>query len=329
MTHTFSPIRIAVTRTVTESEHLVDAAVVSVDSVETAFGDAERPVIPRSALKPIQVIPLVASGAAAAFSFSPEDIALAAASHSAEVMHLDRTAEMLRRIGLDERSLECGATRPLAIDEADRLLRSGESFQRIHNCCSGKHAGFLAIAQHVGIDPTGYIGAAHHVQQLVTNAVEMFTGVDLSSQTHGIDGCGIPTHTVPLHLLARSMAHLVRAKDVAHIDDVMTRAAETVVAALAPNPRWMSGAGRVEVLFAEAATEPLICKIGAEGVVVAALPDRGLGIAVKARDGARRAGDIAMESILIDLGALRERDAVHTVVNAESTVVGSMHASWS
>lgn len=329
MTQHFSPIRIVQTRSVAESEHLVDAAIVGVHEVEKAFGDVDRSVIARSALKPIQVMPLVTSGAADAFSFSDEDIALGAASHSAEIMHLDRTAAILERIGLGESSLECGAARPLSPEQADRVVASGEPFRRIHNCCSGKHAGFLAIAQHLGIDPAGYIEPDHEVQRLVTGAIAAFTGVDVSSQESGIDGCGIPTHSVPLRLLACSMARLVRANEVDELDETATRAADRVVAALSANPRWMSGEGRAEVQFAERSTEPLLCKIGAEGVFTAALPERGLGIAVKARDGARRAGDVAMESILTNLGVLAEREAVHTVVNAEGTVVGTMYASWS
>lgn len=329
MSQHFSTISVVQTRAVAESEHLVDAAVMGLDGVHSSFGDTDRLVIARSALKPIQVIPLVASGAASAFSFSAEDIALGAASHSAEVMHLDRTAAILERIGLDESALECGATRPLSPEQSDRVVGSGEPFRRIHNCCSGKHAGFLAIAQHLGIDRTGYIEPTHTVQELVTNAIERFAGVDLSDQQPGVDGCGIPTHALPLSTLALTMARLVRAGEVEELDDVLTAAASTVVAALTPNPHWMSGAGRAEVLFAARATEPLLCKIGAEGVFTAALPERGIGIALKARDGARRAADSAMEALLTDLGVLREREAVHTVVNAEGTVVGSMHASWS
>lgn len=329
MSSAFSPIHVVQTRTVLESEHVVDAAIVTIDGVESSFGDIERSVIARSSLKPIQVIPLVQSGAAEAFGFSGSDIAIGAASHSAEVMHLERTAAILSRIGLDESALECGATRPLAPEQADRVLRSDEPFRRIHNCCSGKHAGFLAIASHLGIDPVGYIEPDHPVQQLVTKSIETFTGFNLADQPVGVDGCGIPTHAVPLRRLALSMARLVRASDVPTIDRETALAADKVVEALAPNPQWMSGAGRAEVLFGARAVEPLICKIGAEGVFTAALPERGVGVALKARDGARRAADIAMEAILSHLGVLTETGAVHTVLNAESTVVGSMQASWS
>lgn len=323
-----SAIRVVLTRSIVESEHLIDAVIFGPNGVKSSFGDIERPVIARSSLKPLQVLPLVSTGAAAAFGFTEEEIALAAASHSAEHMHLDRVEDILDRIGLGVSALECGPARPLSEEQADRIVGLGQAFEPIHNCCSGKHAAFLAIAQHLGVDHAGYIEPDHPVQRLVTSAIEAFTGFDLSSQTPGIDGCGIPTYAVPLKLLAFSMMRLVRADGQSMNDTALAAAATKVVDALAPHPEWMSGAGRAEVLFNERATEPLIGKIGAEGVFVAALPRRGLGVALKARDGARRAADLAMEAILVDLGVLPESAAGRTVTNAAGTVVGTMQVSW-
>ena len=102
MSETFSALRVQLTRTMAESEHLVDCVVSSVSGPMLTFGEGERPVIARSSLKPIQVIPVVSSGAAEAFSFDDQDLALCAASHSADPRHLERTAAILQRIGLDE-----------------------------------------------------------------------------------------------------------------------------------------------------------------------------------------------------------------------------------
>lgn len=333
MSDHFSAIRVEISRTSPESEHLVDCSVFNSSGPLVAFGDPKRPTIARSALKPIQVVPLVSSGAAEAFAFSDEDIALASSSHSAEPAQLDRVAAMLQRIGLDESALECGASRPFGQDQADNLLRTGEPFRRIHNCCSGKHAGFLAISQHLGLDLMGYIEPGHRVQQLVTESIETFSGVDLDGQPIGVDGCGIPTHSLPLDRLAMSMVRLVSAGEGDEIDDLWASSADRVVEALVPNAAWMAGAGRAEVQFAELATEPLISKIGAEGVFMAALPERGIGVALKARDGARRAADLAMEAVLAHLDVLTpdptQGGLAHHVTNAEGSVVGAMDVSWS
>ncbi len=320
------PIRVVLTRDVDESEHVVDAVVRTVDAVVAVHGDADRRVIPRSALKPIQVIPLIHSGAADAFVVTPEEIALAAASHSAEIAHVEAVEAWLNRIGLDESFLECGSARPLSSEEADRRIAAGESFTPVHNCCSGKHAGFLTIAKHLGVDPSGYIEREHPVQQLVRESIETFTGISLSGASSGVDGCGIPTFALPLDALAKSMAQLVRPE---RLDENLHSAAHRVVDALASHPFWMSGSNRREVQLCAAASEPLVIKTGAEGVFMAALPERGMGIALKTHDGATRAAELAIAAVLESLEVIPSGHAVATVTNAAGTVVGTMQAHLS
>lgn len=325
-TRRFGPVRVTLTRQAEESVHLIDVVVCSVNGVLSTHGDYERSVIARSSLKPIQVIPLVQTGAADAFDLSNEQIALGAASHSAEAQHVRAVEAWLDRLDLDASALECGASRPLSVDEADRRLAAGETWAPIHNCCSGKHAGFLTIARHLGIDPTGYIEREHPVQQLVLDAIETFTGTDLSGAPHGIDGCGIPTHALPLESLALSMARLV---DPSSLGSAEQTAAGRVVSALAAHPFWLSGTDRQEVRLVEVASEPLVIKTGAEGVFMAALPDRGVGLALKTRDGAVRAADLAVAAILEHLDVVPTGHAVAPVTNAAGTVVGSMQAHLS
>lgn len=303
-----------------ESEHLVDACVVGVSGLVEAWGEPKRAIIPRSAIKPIQVLPLVASGAADAFSVTDEELALGAASHSGGAQHVEAVDRWLERIGLDRSALECGASRPLGVPEADQLLGSGGTFEAIHNCCSGKHAGFLTVAQHLGVDPAGYIDREHPVQQLVSTSIGEYTGVDVHERSSGIDGCGIPTFALPLEVLAGAMSRLVT------IDDP---AAKRVVTALAENPFWLSGSQRTEVRLTDASKEPLVIKTGAEGVFMAALPNRGVGIALKARDGATRAGDAAIAGVLGALGIVDASLAVTEITNRAGTVVGLMEVRLS
>ena len=298
-----------------ESEHHIDAAIVDREGLVTTFGDGDRPTIPRSSIKPIQVLPLIRTGAADAFSVSDTELTLGAASHSGEAEHVAAVDSWLGRIGLDRSALECGPDRPISQDEADRLLRDGQRFEAIHNCCSGKHAGFLTIAQHLGVDPAGYIHREHPVQQLVTEAIAEYTGVDVASQTSGIDGCGIPTFAIPLHALAQSMTRLVSNDD---------EASQRVTSALAANPFWISGTDRMEVRVCDIATEPIVLKAGAEGVYMAGLPNRGMGVALKTNDGASRAAEIALAGILEHLGAIPAGLATTDVTNKAGTVVGTM-----
>ncbi len=304
-----------------ESVHQVDAVVVDRSGIRLAWGDPTRPTLARSGIKPIQALPLIRTGAADRFSVSDDELALACASHNAEPGHLTAVGAWLERIGLTQAAFECGPALPRMPDDLAAHHRDGRGPERICNNCSGKHAGFLTAARHLGVDHQGYLEPDHPVQQLVTEAISEFCRVDLSGQTPGRDGCGIPTWSIPLVDLASAMARLV---DPAGLDPSWAEPARRLAAVL-PSRSWLiSGTGRHEVLVAERASEPVIIKAGAEGVFMAALPDRGLGLAVKAADGAARAAEVAISSVLARLGALPEDAVAKPVTNVAGLVVGSV-----
>src|SRR5437868_6527869 len=161
-----------------ESEHRGRVAVMDSDGVAVlAWGDVSRPIFPRSAVKPLQALPLVESGAADGFGFGHEELALASASHSGEPAHVAGIERMLARAGLDASALACGAHPPIDAPSAQALVRSGREPSALHNNCSGKHAGFLCAARAIGADPAGYTDPAHPVQREVKAALEGIAGV--------------------------------------------------------------------------------------------------------------------------------------------------------
>ncbi len=302
-----------------ESRHRVHAAVVDRRGSVSAWGDRHRPTIPRSAIKTIQALPIVQTGAVTAFDITPEELALACASHSAEADHVSAVLAWLARLGLAEDDLECGPDTPID-DEATRLLFAGGGRPGpIHNCCSGKHAGFLTVARQLEVPTRGYIERGSPVQQLVTASIETFAGIDLAEVRAGRDGCGIPVFPIPLERLAFAMARLV---DPVDLDDDVAASTVPVVAA-AQLAYWVSGTGRTEMDLTAGAREPLVVKVGAEGVFMAALQGRGIGVALKAEDGAGRAADAAIRAILGHLGVLSaEASGPRPVTNKAGVEVG-------
>ncbi len=317
------PIRVLLTRDAIESEHLVDAVIADENGPIRAWGRVDAPIIPRSAIKAVQAVPLVRTGAAHEYGVSDVELALGAASHSGEPGHVAAVSAWLERIGRGPEDLECGGDRPIFEPEADRMLREGEPFTQLHNCCSGKHTGFLTIARHLGFETRGYIDRDHPVQHLVTEVVEQFTGLDLSRATNGRDGCGIPTFSMPAANLAMALARIVRP---GRFDDDTAEAATSVARVMVEHPWWVSGTDRPEVTLSEVATEPLLMKGGAEGVMVAAFPERGWGLAVKSRDGSRRGADTAFAAVLETLGAVPPGPSRTEITNKAGTVVGEMYA---
>lgn len=308
-----------------ESTHRVHGVVASVDEIISVWGDGQRLTMPRSAIKSIQVLPMIALGAAAEFDVTNDEIALASSSHNAETIHTTAVAAWLDRIGLGVDALECGPSDPINPAAAKAMHAAGQTPTALHNCCSGKHTGFLSLARHMASDPAfalpGYLDPAHAVQLQVRHAQSLMTGVDLRAQTPVIDGCGIPVYQFPLSSLAQAMARLVTP---AAVPAEFVEAAARVTAALPSRSFLVSGTDRADFVLTEAAIEPLIIKGGAEGVSMGALPERGIGFALKCEDGNGRGVDEAVAAVLHQLGVLPERVSMNTPLrNRAGTEVGS------
>ena len=296
-----NPVVVEVTRgSRLESAHHGAGAVVDADGrVVLAFGDAERPVYPRSAVKALQALPLVESGAADGLGLSDKEIALSCASHSGGQEHVATARAMLAKAGCDEDVLECGAHWPLGEDEARMLARSGRTPTALHNNCSGKHAGFVCLACRLGAPVGGYVSPDHAVQREVTAAIEGMTGARLSEDMRGVDGCSIPTYAMPLVALARGFARLGTGQG---LSPIRRAAVARIRAAVAAHPLTVAGRGRFDTEVMALLGARALTKSGAEGVFCAALPEAGLGLAVKADDGAGRAAQVMMAALIRRFG---------------------------
>jgi L-asparaginase II len=283
-----------------ESAHRGAGAVVDADGrVVMAFGDAERPVHPRSAVKALQALPLIESGAADRLGLSDREIALSCGSHSGGEDHVATARAMLAKAGFDERVLECGVHWPLGEEEARGLARLGRTPTALHNNCSGKHAGFVCLSCHMETPPNGYVAPDHAVQREVTAAIEGITGARLSEEMRGVDGCAIPTYAVPLIALARGFARLGTGQGLSQERRI---AAARIRASVAAYPLTVAGRGRFDTEVMSLIGARAFTKSGAEGVFCAALPEVGLGLAVKADDGAGRAAQVMIAALIRRFG---------------------------
>lgn len=268
------------------------------------IGDIDRPVFPRSAVKAIQALPLVESGAADAFGFGDRELALACASHSGEPEQVELARSMLKRAGLEPGALECGAHWPSRQETMIELARRGGAPTALHNNCSGKHAGFLSTCRHCGIDHRGYVALGHPLQEMVREAMEDVTGVAHSPDNAGTDGCSIPTYAVPLKSLALGFARMATGEG---LRPERARAARRLFSACMSEPFHVSGTGRADMKLMSAGPGRIFVKTGAEGVYCGAVPELGLGIALKCDDGAGRAAEVMIAAVLAKLLAGDEK----------------------
>src|SRR5579863_9518595 len=303
-----NPVVVEITRgDRVESAHRGAGAVVDAEGrIVMAFGDAERPVYPRSAVKALQALPLIESGAADRLGLSDKEIALACASHSGSDDHVATARAMLAKAGRDEGTLECGVHWPLGETEARALARSGRTPNALHNNCSGKHAGFVCLSCAMGVEPKGYVAPDHAVQREAAAAIAAATGARLSEETRGVDGCAIPTYAVPLIALARGFARLGTGEG---LSPAGQKAAARIRAAVAAHPVTVAGNGRFDTDVMSLLGARAFTKSGAEGVFCAALPEAGLGLAVKADDGAGRAGQVMIAALIRRFGGFGDETA--------------------
>ncbi|MCU4182271.1 asparaginase [Bosea sp. BH3] len=292
-----NPVLAEVTRGNTvESRHRGSAIVVDADgAVVFAAGDLERPVFPRSAVKAIQALPLLESGAADRYGLTEAEIALAVSSHSGEPLHAETSLGMLRKAGREAGCLECGAHWPMNEKAARALAKSGAEPSALNNNCSGKHAGFVCLSCGLDEDPAGYVKAGHAVQQAVRGALEAVTGAAHTSEHMGTDGCSIPSYAVPLNALALGFARLGTGHG---FGPERAKAAARIRAAAAAHPFMVAGTDRYDTRLMTLLGARAFTKTGAEGVYCAALPDLGYGIALKCDDGAGRAAEVALGALI-------------------------------
>lgn len=293
-------------------------------------GDVDRPVFGRSSLKMLQALPLVETGAADAFAVSPAELALACASHSGQPVHVRTVEAWLGRIGCDETCLACGAHMPVNEAAARELILAGRPPSRLHNNCSGKHAGFLTVARHLGVPIEGYERPDHPVQRLALAAMAGMAGIEPSSLRVAVDGCAAPAPAFPLRGLATAVARIA---DPSGLSPARAQAARRLDAAVKANPLMVAGEGRACTAIITAAAGAASVKTGAEGVFVAVLAELGLGVALKVDDGAGRASETAVAALLGVLGVVPPADpaiaglAEAPILNTRGQVVGERRAA--
>lgn len=250
------------------------------------IGDADSKVYLRSAAKPLLAVAFVNSGAMERFDISLEELAVICSSHSGEDFHREIVNSILSKIGLSEEDLECGAAEPYNKDIKKELIRKGQGPSKLHNCCSGKHAGMLAVCRHFGFPVKGYTELNHPVQQLILKTIAELLECEADNIFTGIDGCGVPSLLITLHqasylysLLAQGSNGSTRYKDCFGL----------IQKAMITHPNMINGDKEFCTDLITHSKGRAIGKVGAEGVYCIAVPGVELGICIKISDGNERA----------------------------------------
>ncbi|HEY1404437.1 MAG TPA: asparaginase, partial [Pyrinomonadaceae bacterium] len=303
------------------------------------LGAPETVTYLRSSAKPLQAVPLVSTGAADRFNFTPQEIAVACGSHSGEPLHEETVATMLAKIGLGAGALKCGVHEPFGKEAAQELRLSGEKPRVLQNNCSGKHTGMLALALHLGGAPETYDQPGNPAQLAIARTLAQFSSVPSGDIAVGVDGCGVPVFGVSVRAMALMYARLVAPPD--SFDAGARAASARIVAAMRAHPELVGGTSeRLDTELMRAAAG-VLSKVGAEGVYTVGVEPsarwpRGLGLALKIEDGEdRRARPTVVIESLRQLGVLDDAAfaclapyAKFVVRNHRGDEVGEVRASF-
>jgi L-asparaginase II len=263
-----------------------------------AAGEVGRPIFPRSAIKPLQALPLIESGAADHYGFRAPELAIACGSHTGTSEHIAVVARMLSRMGLDAGALACGTQAPLDEAASRELVRAGLAATALNHNCSGKHAGMLATAAHQREPIETYWRPEHPVQKRIVSVLQEMTGACLTPDLCGIDGCSVPNWAIPLAGLATAFARLAGGEVVT---GERAGACRRLVEACWAHPALVAGRGRLDTEAMASLPGRVLLKAGAEGVYCGVVPELGLGFAIKIDDGGKRAAEVAAASLVARL----------------------------
>lgn len=320
-----NPIIAEVTRGgIIESRHTGAFAVVDGEGkLIKSAGDFAVPIFPRSAIKAFQFVPVIESGAVDHFGFTDEEIALACSSHNGEPEHVRVARSMLKKAQNDEELFECGAHWPSNLEAHHVAVRAGGEALQVHNNCSGKHAGMLALARQLGANSKDYVNIDHPVQQAIAEVIARYCDVDVKALPWGIDGCSVPTWAFPLSNMALGFAKLTE-----------TVAGKRIIEAVRKHPFMVAGTKRFDTKVMQEVPRVFV-KTGAEGVYCGCIPHAHIGVALKCDDGASRAAETAMASILasLDVWTPEEKEKLQGFAQTDLTnwrkiPVGDVHAAF-
>ncbi len=311
-----------------EAVHSAAIAVVDAGSRLThALGDPEQVFFARSSIKPLRALPLIEAGGLERFGFGAEELALCCASHSGSDRHRAIVLRMLERLGLDASALQCGPGYPHELQLLGKYPLAGEDHDPLRHNCSGKHTGFLALAQLLGQPLGSYLDPDGASQRLVRSAVANRCEVVPSSLLLGTDGCSAPNFALPLRALAVGMKNIALTE---------AGAESRVRAAMLSHPILVSGERRLDYDVARAFPGRAVVKGGAEALLLLGFREPALGIAIKVIDGAPRALGPILVEVLRQLGLIGEPAQLPTleaheapvVLNARKLEVGRIRAEF-
>ena len=271
-----------------------------------SLGEPDKKTYWRSAAKPFQVLPFIEADGMKEYGVTNSELALMCASHGGEAKHVEGVSELLEKVGFTEADLRCGSAPPMHQPSMRSLLKQGQIWSQLHNCCSGKHTAMLALAAMRNYDTADYERVTHPVQREMLQAVAQSTGMEQEKIGIGIDGCGVPIYYMPLVKMAGAYALLSQPEKAGTSErcEALLRISE----AMTKNPWYVAGTDRLDTILMEVTQGKVLAKLGADGVYCVSVMNEGIGIALKIESGEVKVIDVVVVELLSRMNLISERE---------------------
>jgi len=311
-----------------ESIHRGDIVIVNASGeVLTTYGSKDKRTFWRSSAKPFQVIPFMEVGGLDAYNITTEELALMTSSHGGEKRHVALVKQLLKKMDMTIKDLDCGVSRPMYEGAYRQLLQENIPFSQGNNPCSGKHSGMIGYGLLQNIDLDDYINVNHPIQQVMLKTIAEMTDLPINDIDIAIDGCGVPVFGLPIYSMALSYAYLAGGD----FDHPRKNLLKIIATAMTEAPFYVAGTNRLDTIIMEETKGRILAKLGAESVYCMSIIDKGIGIAMKTEDGAYRALDCVVPELLFKHGyidederkAIKNRLKLH-IKNHRNQIVGEM-----
>lgn len=332
-----SELLVEVTRgEIVESVHRGDLVVIDFKgNLIASTGDPNRVMFARSSAKPLQALPLLLTGAADSFQLSSAELALACASHSGEPEHTELVQSLLARLGLSVDDLRCGVHAPYHQKTYETMLKNGQVVTALHNNCSGKHTGMLALAKFLNAPLDTYDQRDNPVQEHIFQVLQAVCEIESDKVKWGVDGCGVPVFAMPIHRFALLYAKLAESVRQENPQEKIGWALKRLASAMMDNPKLVAGSERLCTDLMMSMPGKVVAKAGAEGVYCVGWVEKGIGLCLKIDDGNSRAvGPVVIEALCqLQLLTAEEKNALNrwhrpSLVNHSGTLVGEIRPAF-
>lgn len=282
------PILELIRGSIVEATHFGSIAVVdSTGKLLHSYGDPNTVAFLRSSAKPFQVLPFVEQGGVEHYNYTQAELALSCASHETAQFHLDTVQGMQKKIGIEERNLQCGPHLPGDPAKLKEVIIHDIHPTANFNNCSGKHTSMLAFAKMRGLPLENYLAFDHPIQKDILKTFSEMCGIEMDKVNLGIDGCSAPNFALPLANAALGMSRIC---DPRELSEARATACKKITAAMSAHPEMVSSFGEFDCELMQLCKGKVITKRGAEGfqiigIMPGVISEKGVGIAFKVTDG--------------------------------------------